>query len=120
MSMEGKTCVITGATSGIGRAAAVALAAMGARIVMVARDKERGEAALAELRHRFPHAVHGVHYADLLRFAGDVGRDPPYVAGVETSAERKASSLRDYAITMISTTSYVSGSTMQMRSPIKK
>jgi len=69
MSMEGKTCVITGATSGIGRAAAEALAAMGARIVMVARDKKRGEATLAELRARFPGADHSVHYADLLQLA---------------------------------------------------
>jgi retinol dehydrogenase 12 len=70
MRMEGKTCVITGATSGIGRAAAVALAAMGARIVMVARDKKRGEATLAELRECFPGADHSVHYADLLQLAG--------------------------------------------------
>jgi NAD(P)-dependent dehydrogenase (short-subunit alcohol dehydrogenase family) len=34
---------------------------------MVARDKGRGEAALAELRERFPGARHSVHYADLLR-----------------------------------------------------
>jgi NAD(P)-dependent dehydrogenase (short-subunit alcohol dehydrogenase family) len=67
--MAGKTCVITGATSGIGRAAADALAAMGARIVMVARDRSRGEATLAELRARFPGADHRVHYADLLRLA---------------------------------------------------
>jgi NAD(P)-dependent dehydrogenase (short-subunit alcohol dehydrogenase family) len=68
-SMEGKTCVITGATSGIGRAAAEALAAMGARIVMIARNKERGEAMLAKLRDRFPHAGHSIYYADLLRVA---------------------------------------------------
>jgi NAD(P)-dependent dehydrogenase (short-subunit alcohol dehydrogenase family) len=68
-SMEGKTCVVTGATSGIGRAAAEALAAMGARIVMIARSKERGEAMLANLRRRFPRAGHGIHYADLLRVA---------------------------------------------------
>src|SRR5262245_60906018 len=66
-SMAGKTCVITGATSGIGRAAAEALAAMGARIVMIARNKQRGEAMLAKLRHRFPVADHSIHYADLLR-----------------------------------------------------
>lgn len=69
MSMEGKTCVITGATSGIGRAAAEALAAMGARIVMVARDSNRGAATLTELRDRFPGADHTVHYADLMRLA---------------------------------------------------
>lgn len=69
-SMEGKTCVITGATSGLGRAAADALAALGARIVMVARDKTRGETTLAELRERFPGADHSVHYADLVQLAG--------------------------------------------------
>jgi NAD(P)-dependent dehydrogenase (short-subunit alcohol dehydrogenase family) len=68
-NMQGKTCVITGATSGIGRTAAEALAAMGARIVMLARSKERGEAMLAKMRHRFPLAEHSVHYADLLRLA---------------------------------------------------
>jgi NAD(P)-dependent dehydrogenase (short-subunit alcohol dehydrogenase family) len=68
-SMVGKTCVITGATSGIGRAAAEALAAMGARIVMVARNKQRGEAMLTRLRDRFPRATHTIHYADLLRLA---------------------------------------------------
>ncbi len=68
-SMEGKTCVITGATSGIGRAAAKALAAMGARIVMIARDRQRGEAMLTKLRDRFPRAGHSIYYADLLRLA---------------------------------------------------
>ena len=82
MSMEGKTCVITGATSGIGRAAAEALAAMGARIVMVARDKKRGETTLAELRDRFPGAAHGVHYADLLRLA-DMKRVTADIAAAE-------------------------------------
>ena len=80
--MEGKTCVITGATSGIGRAAAEALAAMGARIVMVARDKKRGEAMLAELRDRFPGAVHAMHYADLLRLA-DMKRVAADIAAAE-------------------------------------
>ena len=37
--MRGKTVVITGGTSGIGEVAAVALAQMGARIVLIARDK---------------------------------------------------------------------------------
>jgi short chain dehydrogenase len=68
-SMEGKTCVITGATSGIGRAAAQALAAMGARILMIARNNQRAEAMLAELRDRFAGADHSVHYAGLLQLA---------------------------------------------------
>jgi NAD(P)-dependent dehydrogenase (short-subunit alcohol dehydrogenase family) len=81
-SMGGKTCVITGATSGIGRAAAEALAAMGARIVMIARDKQRGEAMLAKLRDRFPLAKHSVHYADLLQLA-EVKRAAADIAAAE-------------------------------------
>lgn len=81
-SMQGKTCVITGATSGIGRAAAEALAAMGARIVMVARNKQRGEAMLTKLRDRFPLAGHSIHYADLLRLA-EVRRAAADIAAAE-------------------------------------
>lgn len=48
--MEGKTVVITGGNSGIGRATAVALARAGATTVITARDRARGEAALADIR----------------------------------------------------------------------
>ena len=45
--MNGKVCVVTGATSGIGKAAATALARMGAQIVLVGRDRGRAEATAA-------------------------------------------------------------------------
>jgi retinol dehydrogenase-12 len=48
-NMTGRTCLITGATSGIGRAAAMALAGMGASLVLVGRNRERGEAVVAEI-----------------------------------------------------------------------
>ncbi len=67
--MQGKTVVITGATSGIGQVAAERLAGMGARILLVARDKGRGEATLARLKALGPGAAHGIHYADLSRLA---------------------------------------------------
>ena len=67
--MRGKTVVITGGTSGIGEVAAVALAKMGARIVLVARDKSRGNTTLARLRDSAPDIAHSVHFADLLRLA---------------------------------------------------
>jgi len=67
--MHGKVVVITGATSGIGEVAAQRLADMGARIVLVARDKTRGEAALARLRSADKSLSHSVHYGDLSRIA---------------------------------------------------
>src|SRR5262249_18464627 len=68
-SLGGKVCVITGATSGIGRVAAERLARMGARLVLVARAPARAQATLARLRAAAPAAAHRVHYADLSRIA---------------------------------------------------
>jgi retinol dehydrogenase-12 len=47
--MKGTVCVVTGATSGIGKAAATALARLGATVVLVGRDRGRTEAAAAEI-----------------------------------------------------------------------
>ncbi len=57
--------VITGATSGIGEVAALYLAARGARVVFVARDRERARATLARLTAAGPRRAHAVHFADL-------------------------------------------------------
>jgi len=80
--MRGKTVVITGATSGIGRIAAERLAQMGARIVLVARDRNRGEATLAKLKAAGPDAAHAVHYADMSRL-GEVRRVGEAIAAAE-------------------------------------
>ncbi len=50
--LNGKKILITGANSGIGLEATVKLAGMGAEVVMVARDPNKGEAALAEVKRR--------------------------------------------------------------------
>jgi NAD(P)-dependent dehydrogenase (short-subunit alcohol dehydrogenase family) len=47
--MKGKVCVVTGATSGIGKATATALARLGGTVVLVGRDRGRTEAAAAEV-----------------------------------------------------------------------
>jgi NAD(P)-dependent dehydrogenase (short-subunit alcohol dehydrogenase family) len=68
-AMQGKTVVITGATSGMGEAAALELARNGARLVLIARDRARGEATLARLKDVSSGSAHAVHYADLSRIA---------------------------------------------------
>ena len=67
--MQGKTVVVTGATSGIGEVAALELAGKGARIVFIARDRNRGEVTLAKLNATAPGLSHKVHYADLTLLA---------------------------------------------------
>ena len=49
-SIVGKTVLLTGATRGIGLEASVALAEMGARMILVGRDGARTEAAVATVR----------------------------------------------------------------------
>jgi retinol dehydrogenase 12 len=63
--MKGKTIVVTGGTSGIGQVAAEAFAGMGARVVLIARDRTRGETAMARLQEKGTGVDHSIHYADL-------------------------------------------------------
>jgi NAD(P)-dependent dehydrogenase (short-subunit alcohol dehydrogenase family) len=67
--MQGKTVVITGATSGIGEIAAVRLAEQGARIVHIARDPARAAATQNLLHKANPGVIHAVHVADLSRLS---------------------------------------------------
>jgi NAD(P)-dependent dehydrogenase (short-subunit alcohol dehydrogenase family) len=48
--MQGQVCVVTGATSGIGKAAAAALARQGAEVIVVGRDPGRAEATAAAIQ----------------------------------------------------------------------
>jgi NAD(P)-dependent dehydrogenase (short-subunit alcohol dehydrogenase family) len=48
-SLEGKTCLITGATSGIGKEIALGLAEMGATVVLVGRSREKCESTVQEI-----------------------------------------------------------------------
>lgn len=50
--MKDKVCLITGATSGIGKATAIELARRGARVVIVARSRAGGEAAQHEIQEQ--------------------------------------------------------------------
>ncbi|HEY7514007.1 MAG TPA: SDR family NAD(P)-dependent oxidoreductase, partial [Vicinamibacteria bacterium] len=63
--LTGKTCLVTGATAGIGRAAAEALARLGARVVLGVRDRSRGEEACLEITRATGNRDIGVLQVDL-------------------------------------------------------
>jgi 3-oxoacyl-[acyl-carrier protein] reductase len=70
--VTGRTVVVTGGTRGIGRGIAGVFAEAGANVVLVARDRERGEAAAAELGASFVQAD-VARAADCERMAAEVG-----------------------------------------------
>ncbi len=63
--MQGKVCLITGANSGIGKATALGLAQMGATVVMVCRDRARGEEVQREIKTKSGNDAVDLLIADL-------------------------------------------------------
>ena len=64
-AMNGKTCIVTGANSGIGLETVRALARMGANVVLVCRNAEKGRAALAAIQHDSPSSKLDLLLADM-------------------------------------------------------
>jgi len=64
-SMSGRVCLITGGSSGIGKATALGLANRGANVVMVGRERSRGEAARTEIVEKSGNELVDLMLADL-------------------------------------------------------
>jgi len=63
--MNGKIAIVTGASAGMGRQISLELARAGVTVVMVCRDRERGQAAVADVRERSGNAGAELLLADL-------------------------------------------------------
>ena len=68
--LDGRTCLVTGATSGIGLETARGLAALGAHVVIVGRDRERSESARKQIAERSGNPRVDCLLADLSSLAG--------------------------------------------------
>src|ERR1700742_3575805 len=69
MKMDGKTALITGSTDGVGRYVAAKLAAMGAKVLIHGRDKERAKTLIDQIV-RDGHAAPTFYQVDLSSMAG--------------------------------------------------
>lgn len=78
VDIEGKTCIITGASSGIGRASAYALAEQGVNLVLTARREERLRNICAECEKKGAKAVY---------FAGDATEESTAEAVVKLAVD---------------------------------
>lgn len=69
INMQGKICLVTGSSSGIGKVTARELARMGATVVMVCRNRAKGEAVQAEIKEASRNAQVDLIVADLSSLA---------------------------------------------------
>lgn len=103
-SLEGKTILVTGASSGIGRQCAIDCAKMGAKVVAIARNQERLEETISMLEgdgHRYyPYDFHNSNgIVDMVSsIVADCGRigGMVYAAGIEKTLPFKLLKPSDY------------------------
>jgi len=108
--LTGKTAIVTGATSGIGRATALLFAEEGASLVLTGRRRERGKAVEAECRQRGARAVFveadHTQSADCVRVVASALREFHQIdilfnnAGIVTQGTAESASEADWAATL--------------------
>ena len=83
-SLEGKTILVTGASSGIGRSVAIECSKIGARMVITGRNKERLTETLGQLQGEGHISIVAdmTHYEDVVRIVDSV----PVLDGVSHNA----------------------------------
>lgn len=83
-ALNGKVCVVTGATRGLGFATAAALKELGGTVEIVGRDRERTERAAAKLAEFTARSAPGVRIADV----GEIGQMAALAAELRDAHER--------------------------------
>ena len=68
-SLEGRTIIITGASSGIGKQCAIDCSKMGAKIILIARNEERLKETLSLMNNRDNHAYYLADFTQLTNIA---------------------------------------------------
>lgn len=68
-TMAGRVCLITGGTSGIGKETALGLAQRGATVIVVSRNRERGDATVRDIQTRSGNGAVSALFADLSSMA---------------------------------------------------
>ncbi|MBW6480081.1 MAG: SDR family oxidoreductase [Bacteroidales bacterium] len=68
MNLQGKVCIVTGATSGIGKETAKAIAAKGATVVLPIRDSLKGDILKDEILKQNPDAIIDLMHCNLASF----------------------------------------------------
>lgn len=102
-TLEGKTILVTGASSGIGRRCAIDCSKMGARIVAVGRNQERLESLMSEMGGECVfysydlQLLEGIHEL-ITRIVAEHGRLDGFIhaAGIEVTNPVKSTSSEDY------------------------
>ncbi|MCK9226065.1 MAG: SDR family NAD(P)-dependent oxidoreductase, partial [Candidatus Muirbacterium halophilum] len=77
MSLQGKIVLVTGASAGIGKATAIQLSKLGAKLILVARNRERLEETLNSLEGK-DHAFYSFdlsHISSIEEFAKNVTKN---------------------------------------------
>ncbi|HYS49005.1 MAG TPA: SDR family NAD(P)-dependent oxidoreductase, partial [Xanthobacteraceae bacterium] len=98
--LSGKTALVLGAASGIGKASAEALAALGAVVICADKNKKGVEATAAEIGTLSPaeaHVVDAGNSADIDRLAAAIATDQPRLdIALTTPAVHVRKSMLDY------------------------
>ena len=92
-SLEGKTILVTGASSGIGRATAIECSRMGAKVIITARNEERLKETLEQLEGE-DHCMILCNLADTLAIDGLVSNLPEIHGLVNNAGFTKLSLLQ--------------------------